>query len=145
MESSESPELAETEPKDLSFVAKGLTLEAVFQNASEQLLAATIENQDSVRNVVTLESKLIEETLELLLSRLLEELISLRETRGLLLRASKIQLQLTDEVGVCSELTGETAAVDRHSITRHVKAALVRQLRFNPGTGSWEVAINLDV
>jgi SHS2 domain-containing protein len=145
MELWESLEHAEAEPKDLGFVIRGPTLEAVFQNASEQLLAATVERRDFVRNRVTVELKLVDDTLELLLSRFLEQLISLRETRGLLLRASNIQLQLTDEVALCSDLSGETIEVWQQPVTRHVKAAFVRQLRFNPGTGNWEVSVRLDV
>jgi SHS2 domain-containing protein len=145
MELAEPLELLEAEPMGLGFVIRGPSLEAVFRDASEELLAATVERHDSVRNKVTLDLEMVEDTLELLLSRFLDHLIYLRETHGLLLRACSIYLQLSDEVGLSSHLTGEIIEEGRHPIARHLKAAVVRQLRVNPGTGNWEVFVRFDV
>jgi SHS2 domain-containing protein len=145
MEFAEPLEFLEPELMDLGFVIRAPSLEAVFRNASEELLAATVERHDSVRNKVTVDLEMVEDTLELLLSRFLDQLIYLRETHGLLLRACNIQLQLNDEVGLWSHLTGEIIEAGRHPIARDLKATLVRQLRVNPATGNWEVFVRFDV
>jgi SHS2 domain-containing protein len=144
MELAEPLELLEAEPMDLGFVIRGPSLEALFRDASEELLAATVERHDSVQNKVTVDLEMVDDTLELLLSRFLKRLIELRETRGLLLRACSIELQFSDEVGLWSRLTGEIIELGRHLIARHVKAALARQLLANPETGNWEVLVRLD-
>ncbi|HXV36863.1 MAG TPA: archease, partial [Myxococcota bacterium] len=72
-------EFVEGATSDLSFRARGPTLEDAFAGAAQALLAATVEQPDAVepreRRHLTLE----EPDLELLLARFLNELVYLRD------------------------------------------------------------------
>jgi SHS2 domain-containing protein len=137
-------ELVEAEPHDVSFVVRGPTVEAVFENASEALLAATLKRPESVQDGTTDKLTLIDDTFELLLARFLNELMYLRETRGVLLRARSVQLQLGNDVRLESDLTGEVLTPARHQITHDVKAALAHTFQFSPERGGWEAVVSLD-
>lgn len=123
---------------DLGFVVRGSTLEAVFRDASEALLTATVERVDSVRDQLTCPLKLVDPQLDLLLPRFLNELIHLRETRGLLLHARSVQLRVDAEARLHADLTGETIERRRHRIAREVKTVRTQAPRFISDTEGWE-------
>ena len=145
MKWNESFEFVEADGSDLSFVVRGPTLDAVFREASEALLTATVERADSVRDEVTCPLMLVDPQLDLLLPRFLNQLIHLRETRGLLLHAGSVQLRVDAEARLHAVLTGETIELGRHRIAREVKAALTQAPRLIGNKGGWEVLVSLTV
>ncbi len=92
---------------DLSFEARGETLEALFAAAAEALLAATLSNPADVAPSERVPVSLSEPDLELLLLRFLNELVFLRDARGLLLRAGPLRIAQAGEARLEGELVGE--------------------------------------
>ena len=78
-------EFVEGATSDLSFVAQGPTLKAVFLAAGQAFLAATVEEPTAVERRVSRSVVLEEPDLELLLVRFLNELVYLRDVDELLL------------------------------------------------------------
>jgi SHS2 domain-containing protein len=145
MERKGSFEFVEADGRTLGFAARGPTLEAVFREASEALLTATVERADSVRDEVMCPLTLLDPRLDLLLSRFLNELIHLRETRRLLLHARSVELKVGAEARLHADLTGETMEQGRHRIAREVKVALTQAPGLIESTGGWEVMVSLNV
>jgi SHS2 domain-containing protein len=136
-------EFVETDGPDLSFVVRAPTLDALFREASEALLVATVEGSDSVGDEVTYPLTLVDPQLGLLLPRFLNQLIHLRETRGLLLRARSVQLQVDAEARLQVDLMGKTIELSRYRIARDVKAALTQAPGLIGNTEGWEALVRL--
>jgi SHS2 domain-containing protein len=132
---------------DLSFVARGASLDAVFAAAAEALLAATLEDPESVgseeERVVALE----EPGLDLLLLRFLNELVYLRDVEGLLLRPRDLHVSESRGAQLQARLIGEKICPQRHRLAVEVKAATAHGLRLGraEGDGGWEATVTLDV
>ena len=138
-------EFIEADGPDLSFVVRGPTLDALFREASEALLVATLEGSDSVGDEVTCPLTLVDPQLGLLLPRFLNQLIHLRETRGLLLHARSVQLQVDAEARLQADLMGESIELGGHRIARDVRAALTEAPGLIGDTGGWGALIRLTV
>jgi SHS2 domain-containing protein len=138
-------EFVEGATSDLAFVAHGPTIEAVFAAAAQALLAATVEDPESVerreRRCVTLE----ERDLELLLLRFLNELVYLRDAEELLLHADRISVTQNSGARLESELAGERIDPGRHALASDVKAATAHGLRVASTPEGWTAAVTLDV
>jgi SHS2 domain-containing protein len=134
---------------DLSFVARGPTLEAVFAAAAKALLAATVEDPESVAQRVRREILLQEPDLELLLLRFLNELVYLRDAEQLLLLPRRLRVSQNDVAHLAAELTGELIDAERHHLDVEVKAATAHGLRIARAgageDGKWEASVTLDV
>lgn len=134
---------------DLSFVARGPTLEAVFVAAARALLAATVEDPESVAFRLRREVLLEEPDLELLLLRFLNELIYLRDAEQLLLLPLRARVSVNEIARLEAELAGEEIDAGRHRMDIEVKAATAHGLRVArtaPGhAAKWEASVTLDV
>lgn len=130
---------------DLSFVARGPSLPALFRAAAEALLAATVADPAAVRGSRREPVALEEPDLELLLLRLLAELVFLRDARGLLLRAGAIEVEAGPPARLRGTLVGEPADPARHALEADVKAATAHGLRVTPTAQGWEARVTLDV
>ena len=134
---------------DLSFVARGPTLEALFAAAAEALLAATVEDPAGVAPRVRREILLEEPDLELLLLRFLSELVYLRDAEQLLLRPRCMRVSVNEVAHLEAELIGEEIDAGRHCMDIEVKAATAHGLRIAraiAGEGAkWEASVTLDV
>ncbi len=130
---------------DLTFVAKGESLEDVFASAAEALLSATIESLDTVqpRSVRTLE--LLDRHPDLLLLRFLNELIYLRDADGLLLLVRRVEFELGEELRLRAELTGEPYDPERHAPVGEPKAATPHGLALLHGPEGWTATVTIDV
>jgi SHS2 domain-containing protein len=138
-------EFVEGATSDLAFVAHGPTIEAVFAAAAQALLAATVEDPESVerreRRCVMLE----EPDLELLLLRFLNELVYLRDAEELLLHADRISITRDSGARLAGELAGERIEPERHALATDVKAATAHGLRVVSTPEGWTAAVTLDV
>jgi SHS2 domain-containing protein len=130
---------------DLSFVARGASLEEVFGSAAAALLAATVEEPEAVRDVVRRRVALSEPDLELLMLRFLDELIFLRDAEELLLRVVSLRVTLDNGAQLEAELGGERIDRSRHALATDVKAATAHALRVAPEGGRWVATVTLDV
>jgi SHS2 domain-containing protein len=142
----EDYEFVEGATSDLSFVARGPTLEALFGAASRALLAASVEEPERVREVERRPVRLEEPDLELLLLRFLNELVYLRDAEGLLLRAAT--LRVVSEAGGArleGELAGERLSLEKHRPLAEVKAVTAHGLEVARTQQGWRASITLDV
>ena len=130
---------------DLTFVARGPTLESVFAAAAEALLAATIEETSGVERRERREIALAEPDLELLLLRFVNELVFLRDAAELLLRAERLQVTHDGVAHLDAVLAGERIDRRRHVLRSDVKAATAHGLRIARTPGGWEARLTLDV
>ena len=138
-------ELVPGATSDLSFVAYGETLEALFASAAEALLAVTLANPAEVAGREREPIRLREPDLELLLLAFLNELIFLRDARGLLLRAGPIQIEQAGEARLDGELCGEPVDRARHRLEADVKAATAHGLVVARDGAGWRASVTLDV
>lgn len=130
---------------DLSFVARGPGLPALFRAAAEALLAATVEDPGAVAGSRREPLALEEPDLELLLLRFLAELVFLRDARGLLLRAAELEVESGPPARLRGSLVGEPADPARHTLEADVKAATAHGLRVASTAEGWEAHVTLDV
>ena len=130
---------------DLTFVAHGPTLEAVFAAAAEAFLAATLDETGAVEMRERRELALEEPDLELLLLRFVNQLVFLRDAAQLLLRPERIRVTRNGVARVETTLAGERIDPRRHVLRSDVKAATAHGLRVAESAGGWEARLTLDV
>jgi len=134
---------------DLSFVARGPTLETVFAASAKALLAATVEDPASVAPRLRREVLLEEPDLELLMLRFLNELVYLRDAEQLLLLPRRMRVSVNDAARLEADLLGEAIDPERHRMDAEVKAATAHGLRIARAAaeegGKWEASVTLDV
>jgi len=130
---------------DLSFVARGPTLETVFAASAKALLAATVEDPASVAPRLRREVLLEEPDLELLLLRFLNELIYLRDAEQLLLYPRWLRVSANEVAHLEADLVGEEIDSGRHCMDIEVKAATAHGLRIAREGAKWEASVTLDV
>jgi SHS2 domain-containing protein len=138
-------EFVEGTTSDLSFVARGKTVEEAFAAAAEAVLAATVERPASVESRARRRLALEEPDLELLLLHFLNELIYFRDAEGLLLRPEGLRIDAGPPARLEAELAGEEIEASRHLLHGEVKAATAYQLSVRRGDTGWEARVTLDV
>lgn len=138
-------EFVEGATSDLSFVASGDTLNEVFSAAGQALLAATVEEPQTVVARERRSLKLEEPDLELLLVRFLNELVFLRDAELLLLRPEHVEIELNERASLRGELSGEPIDHSRHRMASEVKAATAHGLRVSKSSDGWTATATLDV
>jgi SHS2 domain-containing protein len=138
-------EFVEGATSDLSFVALGPTVEAVFVAAGEAFLAATVEEPQTVERRERRSVVLEEPDLELLLVRFLNELVYLRDAQELLLHPQDVEIVSDGSVELRAELAGERIDRRRHALASDVKAATVHELRVAKTSEGWTATATLDV
>ncbi len=130
---------------DLSFRARGESLEGLFAAAAEAILAATVAEPDAVEARVRLPIRLAEADLELLLLCFLDELVYRRDAEGLLLRAGPLRVMQDGGARLEGELVGEPVDRERHRLQTEVKAVTAHGLRVARVGDTWEAAVTVDV
>ena len=138
-------EFVEGATSDISFVAHGDTLEALFCAAAEALLSATLANPADVAPRERERVRLREPDLELLLLSFLNELVFLRDARGLLLHAGPLRIEQAGEAELEGELSGERIDRARHRLEAEVKAATAHGLSVARDAAGWRASVTLDV
>jgi SHS2 domain-containing protein len=138
-------EFVEGATSDVSFVAHGDTLEALFAAAAEALLAATLAKPEDVVGREREPVELREPDLELLLLSFLNELVFLRDARGLLLHAGALHIERDGEARLEGELRGERIDRARHRLEADVKAVTAHRLSVAREGAGWRASVTLDV
>ena len=138
-------EFVEGATSDISFVAYGETLEALFHAAAEALLAATLANPADVALRECEPVRLAEPDLELLLLSFLNELVFFRDARGLLLHAGPLRIEHDGAGQLEGELRGEHIDRARHRLEADVKAVTAHRLSVERAGAGWRASVTLDV
>jgi SHS2 domain-containing protein len=138
-------EFVEGATSDVSFVAHGETLEALFAAAAEALLSATLANPADVARREREPVRIREPDLELLLLSFLNELVFLRDARGLLLHAGPLRIEHDGEARLEGELRGERIDRARHRLEADVKAVTAHRLAVERDGAGWRASVTLDV
>jgi SHS2 domain-containing protein len=138
-------EFVDAVTSDVTFVARGSSLEEVFAAAADALLAVTLDDPASVQSRLRRSIRLREPDLELLLLRFLDELIYLRDAEELLLRAARLRIEVDGEASLEGELAGELIDRSRHALAADVKAATAHELRVTREAKGWSARATLDV
>ena len=138
-------EFVEGATSDVSFVAHGDTLEALFTAAAEALLSATLANPADVAPREREPVRICEPDLELLLLSFLNELVFLRDARGLLLHAGALRIEHDGEARLEGELRGERIDRARHRLEADVKAVTAHRLAVERDGAGWRASVTLDV
>ena len=121
------------------------TAEAAFVAAGQALLAATVEEPESVERREHRTVVVEEPDLELLLLRFLNELVYLRDAEQLLLHAGSVRIRRDGGAFLEAELWGETIRPEVHPLASDVKAATAHGLRVARTAAGWEASVTLDV
>jgi len=138
-------EFIEGATSDLTFLARGPTLEAAFAAAAGALLAATVEEPETVARSECRSLSLEEPDLELLLARFLNDLVYLRDAEDLLLHPERIEIACDSCARLKAELIGERIDSNRHHLAADVKAVTMHGLRVAKTVGGWTTQATLDV
>lgn len=138
-------EFVDAVTSDLTFVARGATLDDVFAAAAQALLAATVEDPACIEEREVRRLELAEPDLELLLLRFLNELVYLKDAELLLLRPRRVRVWLDSGARLEAELAGERMAADRHRLASDVKAATAHGLSVSKTSPGWQACVTLDV
>ncbi len=138
-------ELVEGPTADLTFVARGPTLEAVFSAAADAFLAVTLDAVLALESRERLEIALEEPDLELLLLRFVNRLVYLRDASELLLRPERLEVTHDGVARLRATLAGERIDRRRHVLRSDVKAATAHGLRVTGAPGAFEARVTLDV
>ncbi len=138
-------EFIEGVTSDLSFRARGATLEAAFAAAARALLAATVEQPQAVERREHRSLQLEEPDLELLLVRFLNELVYLRDAEDLLLLPEHVEIACDGSARLRARLAGERIDRARHALAADVKAATAHGLGVTKTADGWMTTATLDV
>lgn len=131
---------------DVTFVARGPTLAAVFAAAAAALLATTIESPERLGETEQRRLELAEPDLELLLVVFLNELVYLRDAEGLLLRVGHMEVHEGEgRAWLEADLVGEQMDAARHRPAAEVKAATAHGLQLVREEGGFRATVTLDV
>lgn len=144
-DSESSFEFCDAVTSDLSFLARGPSLDSVFAAAAEALLAATVEEPGAVAERETCSLALEEPDVELLLLRFLNRLVYLRDAEDLLLRVAEIHVRADGTAKLEARLVGEPIDRARHRLAAEVKAATAHGLRVSQDARGCEASVTLDV
>lgn len=131
---------------DVTFRARGETLDELFAAAADATLSVMVTTPESVLPRATVDIDLEAAQLDLLLLRLLEELIYQKDVAGLLLRATSVHVEAgEDSYRVHARLQGEKLDFHRHELIADVKAVTLYGLRVERVDSAWEAEVTLDI
>lgn len=131
---------------DIAFEAWAEDLSSLFVAASDALLKSMVDNPEEVRSVHDFEVDLESPELDLLLLAVLQEPVWYKDARGLLLKASDIQVEgAGDGFRASVKLAGEEMDPGRHDLRADVKAVTAHQLKVEATSSGWCCRVVLDV
>jgi len=131
---------------DAAFDAWGNTEEEMFVSAADALMNVMVENLDSIHGKEHRTLHVESEARDMLLFHLLEELIFCKDTEGLLMRLSKVQLlRRNDHFILDAYVYGEKIDHTRHDLNVDVKAVTIHRFSAKQSSQGWKATVVLDV
>jgi SHS2 domain-containing protein len=127
---------------DLGLRAQAVTLDELFAAAAECLLAAIVEDVDSVRPATQETIAIAGADREYLLFDWLKELLFRFEAEHKLYRTFAVQV--CDD-GLTATVFGEAFEPARHALGHEVKAITYHELKVVPANGGWLAEVIVDI
>jgi SHS2 domain-containing protein len=130
---------------DIAFVARGDTLQSLFESSARALTEVMVDRRTVVGRVArTVE--LTSPSVDRLLYDFLTELIVIKDVDSLLFKDFKVTLSLGKEKRVTCEMNGEEIARERHALRNDVKAVTMHMFGVKKVKGGrWEATVVLDI
>jgi len=129
---------------DVTFRARGASLEELFVAAGDATLEVMVRPIESVRALETRNVSVEADALDLLLKRFLDELVYRKDVEELLLRATDVHVDVT-HLAVQAVVAGERIDPERHQLVADVKGVTLHDLRVERTDQGWEAHVTLDV
>ena len=129
---------------DVTFHAWAATLDELFVAAADATLNVMVRALDAVRPVETRTVSLEADALDLLLRRFLDELIYRKDVDALLLRASRVAVDVA-HCRLDAVFAGERVDPGRHELVADVKAVTFHDLRVERTATGWDAHVTLDI
>ena len=138
--------LEDSVTSDVTFHAWGRNLDELFAAAADATTNVMVGALESISPTVTKVASVNAEALDLLLLRFLEELIFHKDAEGLILRATDVRVEATNnDHRVQAQLRGEPIDPHKHELLADVKAVTVHCLRVEQTDSGWRAQVTLDV
>ncbi len=131
---------------DVTFRAWGRDLDDLFRACADATTNVMVASLETIEPIVTRAVCVSSEALDLLLLRYLDELIFYKDTEGLLLRATAVQVEPhLDMPRITARLCGERLDPAKHALVADVKAVTLHGLRVERTGQEWQAQVTLDV
>lgn len=142
MEEFEFPE--EITTGDVAMVARGSSLDILFQNAAKGLSETMVETQ-CVRSDIAREIVLSAESLDRLLHKWLSELVYLKDAETLLFTLFEVKIQHGPRHRLKGVAMGERIDRKRHHLRHDVKAVTYHRFQVELEDGIWKATMVFDI
>jgi SHS2 domain-containing protein len=131
---------------DVAVEIRAATLEEIFREAAEAMLAVQLERADLVGSTVHRTVILSKQALDILLYGFLQELVYLKDAQRLFLRVASATVAEADKTWtLTAELAGDISVPERHRPSVDVKATTLNDLSFEHTAGKWRAHFVLDI
>ncbi|HWP56818.1 MAG TPA: archease [Candidatus Acidoferrales bacterium] len=131
---------------DIAFRAWGKNLEETFQAAADATMNVMIEDLNSIRHKEERTIRLENEALDMLLFNLLQEIIFFKDSEGLLLRVTRIEIARHGGVfSLAATASGEKLDPEVHRQRVDVKAVTLHRFALEQTARGWEASVILDI
>jgi SHS2 domain-containing protein len=127
---------------DLGLRVTAPTLDALFAEAARALLAAIVEDPDTVAPALSREVTISGTDREYLLFDWLKELLYLFDAEHLLLSRFEVRVS---ETGLTATVSGEPLDRDRHELGHEVKAITYHGLKVERTADGWLAEVIVDI
>jgi SHS2 domain-containing protein len=138
--------LEDTAIADIAFEATGKSLEELFQSAADAVINVMISD---INTIALKESRSFQEKnaeIDLLLFDFLQEVIFYKDSKQLLLRAQKVNIQRVEgEYQLSAVLKGEFLDPQKHEQRVDVKAVTLHQFYIKEVPQGWLAHVILDI
>lgn len=132
---------------DIAFVARGDTLESLFESAARALTTVMVDRKTVVGRVAR-KIEVASPTVDRLLYDFLTELIVIKDVDSLLFKDFEVSISTGREERLTCEMRGEEIDRERHALRNDVKAVTMHMfgVRRPKTKGSrWEATVVLDI
>jgi SHS2 domain-containing protein len=136
--------LEELSSADAAFEATGSTLEELFSDAA----IATFEvmaDTNTVKQLLTLEIELENESVDWLLIDWLSELVFLKDTETILFSVFDVNIRKNDVYILKATAKGEKIDREKHSLRSDVKAVTYHMFKVTKKGDNWTARVVLDI
>jgi protein archease len=132
---------------DIAFVARGDTLQSLFESAARALTEVMVDRRTVVGRVERM-LEVCSPTVDRLLYDFLTELIVVKDVDSLLFKDFRVSIVPGKEPRLTCEARGEEIDRERHALRNDVKAVTMHMFGVKKGRGKgsrWEATVVLDI
>lgn len=136
--------LEEIATGDVAMVARGSSLDTLFQNAAKGLSETMVETQ-GVRSDIAKEILLSAGSIDRLLHQWLSELVYLKDAEALLFTLFEVKIQHGPGHRLKGVAMGERIDQNRHHLRNDVKAVTYHRFQVELEDGVWKATMVFDI